>query len=514
MWKLVCGVCVVWLEMKQQVDDVASWWSWNVFELLVSYYGDVMEVISKANSLPVCLMSKASSTQSWLWHRRLSYLNFDTINDLTKHDLVDGVMKFKYGKDHLCSACEKGKSKKASHLPKLVPSSHSKLELLYMDLCGPMRVTSINGKKHNKTPDKLLHGKKLNVEYFYVFGTFYYPINNQDDPGKLKPKADIGIFIGYSKTSKGFQIYNRHTKKIMETIHVRFNELTTMAFEDDSLKPVSQQFINDDSSAESMNTPSKEDLDNLFGPMYDEYFKKNTFNMSINFAGQQVHNQEDSSLTSLIDIEAHKAPPNVTTSEEPTSPISLTMADEVYQENSAELDGNMSISVSNQDQSDDFDFWTYSYDTHDDVLSNEKVSQDLMDEMSQTIDDDKLRKVVDEMLRQQCTSGDEHQYHIDQMQNFLKNGVESYQQQVNLTAPTINFPGIEKYKVFSIVSKLVYGIIYKNSKKEKRVMRHQKVHKFCDATLKSVLEGLKSYKNDVKYGYVNHNLSKEDVEYL
>ncbi|GKC69542.1 integrase, catalytic region, zinc finger, CCHC-type containing protein, partial [Tanacetum coccineum] len=99
-------------------------------------------------SLPVCLMSKASSTKSWLMHRKLSHLNFGTINDLTKHDLVDGLPKFKYGKDHLCSACERGKSKKASHPPKLVPSSHSKLELLHMDLCGPMRVASINGKKY------------------------------------------------------------------------------------------------------------------------------------------------------------------------------------------------------------------------------------------------------------------------------------------------------------------------------------------------------------------------------
>ncbi|GJZ56073.1 hypothetical protein Tco_0611266, partial [Tanacetum coccineum] len=90
-------------------------------------------------------------------------------------------------------------------------------------------------------------------------------------------------------------------------------------------------------------------------------------------------------------------------------------------------------------------------------------------------------------------------------------GVESYQQQVNLIAPTITFLGIEKYKVFSLVFKPVYGIIYK---KEKRVMRHQEVHKFYDATLKRVLEGLKSYNNDVKYGYVTHNLSKDDVEYL
>ncbi|GJY96800.1 integrase, catalytic region, zinc finger, CCHC-type containing protein [Tanacetum coccineum] len=101
-----------------------------------------------AASSPVCLMSKATSTKSWLWHRRLSHLNFGTINDLFRLDLVDGLPKFKYGKDHLCSAYERGKSKKVSHPPKLVPSDHSKLELLHMDLCGPMRVASINGKKY------------------------------------------------------------------------------------------------------------------------------------------------------------------------------------------------------------------------------------------------------------------------------------------------------------------------------------------------------------------------------
>ncbi|GJT51839.1 retrovirus-related pol polyprotein from transposon TNT 1-94 [Tanacetum coccineum] len=107
-----------------------------------------ISISDMAASSPVCLMSKATSTKSWLWHRRLSHLNFGTINDLTRLDLVDGLPKFKYGKDHLCSACERGKSKKASHPPKLVPSDHFKLELLHMDLCGPMRVASINGKKY------------------------------------------------------------------------------------------------------------------------------------------------------------------------------------------------------------------------------------------------------------------------------------------------------------------------------------------------------------------------------
>ncbi|GJY49021.1 retrovirus-related pol polyprotein from transposon TNT 1-94 [Tanacetum coccineum] len=107
-----------------------------------------ISISDMAASSPVCLMSKATLTKSWLWHRILSHLNFGTINDLTRPDLVDGLSKFKYGKDHLCSAFERGEGKKASHPPKLVPSDHSKLELRHMDLCGPIRVASINGKKY------------------------------------------------------------------------------------------------------------------------------------------------------------------------------------------------------------------------------------------------------------------------------------------------------------------------------------------------------------------------------
>ncbi|GJQ89564.1 retrovirus-related pol polyprotein from transposon TNT 1-94 [Tanacetum coccineum] len=78
---------------------------------------------------------------------------------------------------------------------------------------------------------------------------------------------------------------------------------------------------------------------------------------------------------------------------------------------------------SNKEQLDDFDFLTDSYATDDDELPTEKVSQELVEEMSQTIDEAKLHKAVNKMLRQRCTSGDEHQYHIDQMQNFLKNDI-------------------------------------------------------------------------------------------
>nr|GEV42181.1 hypothetical protein [Tanacetum cinerariifolium] len=115
-------------------------------DLLTGGHESYLYTISISNmaaSSPVCLMSKETLTKLWLWHRRLSHLNFDTIKDLTRLDLVDGLLKFKYKKDHLCSACERGKSKKASHPPKLVSSDNSKLELLHMDICCPMRVASI-----------------------------------------------------------------------------------------------------------------------------------------------------------------------------------------------------------------------------------------------------------------------------------------------------------------------------------------------------------------------------------
>nr|GFB45667.1 retrovirus-related Pol polyprotein from transposon TNT 1-94 [Tanacetum cinerariifolium] len=101
-----------------------------------------------ASALLIFLMARAFSTKSWLWHQRLSHLNFDTINDLAKNDLVAGLPKFKYHKEHLCPSCEQGKSKRASHPLKPVPNSRQRLHLLHMDLCGPMRITSINGKRY------------------------------------------------------------------------------------------------------------------------------------------------------------------------------------------------------------------------------------------------------------------------------------------------------------------------------------------------------------------------------
>ncbi|GJV37607.1 hypothetical protein Tco_1410084 [Tanacetum coccineum] len=159
----------------------------------------------------------------------------------------------------------------------------------------------------------------------------------------------------------------------------------------------------------------------------------------------------------------------------------------------------------NQEQLDNPDFWTDSYATDDDELPTEKVSQELVEEIKEILVSPYLQNPTP--VIQSCQRD-------PKAPALSLLGVERYQQKVNLTAPTIIFLGIKKYKVFSIVSKPVYGIIYKNNKKEKRVMRHQEIHKFCDATLKRVLEGLKIYNNNVKHGYVTLSLSKEDAEYL
>nr|GFC97815.1 retrovirus-related Pol polyprotein from transposon TNT 1-94 [Tanacetum cinerariifolium] len=75
----------------------------------------------------ICLVDKATSSQAWLWHRRLSHLNFDTINLLLKNDIVVGLPKLKFIKDHLCSSCELGKAKRKSFYTKLTPSSKRRL---------------------------------------------------------------------------------------------------------------------------------------------------------------------------------------------------------------------------------------------------------------------------------------------------------------------------------------------------------------------------------------------------
>ncbi|GJU67665.1 retrovirus-related pol polyprotein from transposon TNT 1-94, partial [Tanacetum coccineum] len=121
------------------VDLLSGSQETNLYTLSI---GDMMA------SSPICLLSKASKTKSWLWHRRLSHLNFGSINHLAKNGLVMGKARNNHINLNLCSACAMGKRKKQSHKPKSEDTNQEKLYLLHMDLCGPMRVASVNGKKY------------------------------------------------------------------------------------------------------------------------------------------------------------------------------------------------------------------------------------------------------------------------------------------------------------------------------------------------------------------------------
>ncbi|GKD89092.1 putative ribonuclease H-like domain-containing protein [Tanacetum coccineum] len=129
----------------------------------------------------------------------------------------------------------------------------------YTQNCSMIRL------RHGKTPYKLLHNKPPDLSYLHVFGALCYLTNDSENLGKLQPKADVGIFIGYTPTKKAFRIYNRRTRRIIETIHVDFDELTAMAFKHSSSGPALH-------NTTPATISSGTDWDMLFQPLFDEFF--------------------------------------------------------------------------------------------------------------------------------------------------------------------------------------------------------------------------------------------------
>ncbi|GKA55674.1 putative ribonuclease H-like domain-containing protein [Tanacetum coccineum] len=133
--------------------------------------------------------------------------------------------------------------------------------------------------RHGKTPYELLHDKLPDLSFFHVFSALCYLTNDSEKLGKLQPKDDIGIFIGYAPTKKAFQIYNRRTRRIIETIHVDFDELTAMASEHNSLGSalnemtpaiISSGLVPNPPPSIPFVPPSRTDWDTLFQPLFDE----------------------------------------------------------------------------------------------------------------------------------------------------------------------------------------------------------------------------------------------------
>nr|GEU69895.1 retrovirus-related Pol polyprotein from transposon TNT 1-94 [Tanacetum cinerariifolium] len=225
---------------------------------------------------PICLLSKASKNKSWLWHRRLNHLNFGTINDLACKDLVKGLPRLKFEKDHLCSACQLAKSKKVTHKPKTVNTIKEVLYTLYMDLCGLMKVQSINWKKYilvivddysrshcycllhqklipntyssQKTLYELVHNKKLDLSFLSCFCALCYPTNDIEDLGKLKAKADIGK---------------------MAPAHNRSRPAPNLS----TPEPISSGLVPNSASAAPYAPSTNKELEILFQPMFNEYFE-------------------------------------------------------------------------------------------------------------------------------------------------------------------------------------------------------------------------------------------------
>nr|GEX64221.1 hypothetical protein [Tanacetum cinerariifolium] len=382
-------------------------------DLLTGNRGSDLYTISlqeSTSSTLLCLMAKATPTQAWL-----SHLNFDYINLLSKKDIMIGLPKLKYVKDKLCSSYELRKAKRSSFKSKDVPSSKGRLNLLHMDLCGPMRVASINGRKyilvivddylrytwtlflrskdetlevlkefltmiqrnlqapvitvrtdrgteflnktlnaffkeegiehqtstartpeqngvvkrrnhtlveaarmmlsalklplffwaeaittacytqnrsiiipaHGVTPNHIINDRKPLIKHLYIFGCICYITKNGKNLDKIK-KGNPCILVGYSTQSKGYHVYNKRTRMIVESTHILLDEIKKVsemfvANNTSGLVPQRQKASDYDNpdlvpqrqdvySLAGADVPSQQELDLLFGPLYDEFF--------------------------------------------------------------------------------------------------------------------------------------------------------------------------------------------------------------------------------------------------
>nr|GEU80330.1 hypothetical protein [Tanacetum cinerariifolium] len=257
----------------------------------------------------------ASRTKSWLWHRRLSHLNFGAINHLARRGLVQGLPKLKFEKDHLYSACAMGKSKKKSHKPKSEDTNQEKIYLLHMDLCGSMRVKSVNGKKYilviiddysQFTWVKCLRSKYEAPDFIIKFlkmmqvrlkvpvrrirtynGTefvnqklreYYEQVGISHETSVARSPQQNSVVERRNRTLTEAASTIR-TRQMVETIHVDFDELTVMASEQSRSGPalhemnpatISSGLVPKPTSSTPFVPPFRNEWDLLFQPLFDE----------------------------------------------------------------------------------------------------------------------------------------------------------------------------------------------------------------------------------------------------
>nr|GEX40632.1 integrase, catalytic region, zinc finger, CCHC-type, peptidase aspartic, catalytic [Tanacetum cinerariifolium] len=224
----------------------------------------------------ICLMAKATSSQAWLWRHHLSHLNFDTINLLSKNDIVVGLPKLKFVKDHLCSSYKGTKFlnktlhayfafKGITHQMSVArtPEQNGVVERWNGTLVEVARTVLSAAKvplffwaeaiatcfnqnrslvisRHEKTPYHIINDRKPSVKFFHIFVSLCYIVRDGENLDKRKEKGDACIFVGYSTQSRAYRVVNKRTRVIVETIHVNFDELPQMALNHVSSDPVPQ----------------------------------------------------------------------------------------------------------------------------------------------------------------------------------------------------------------------------------------------------------------------------------
>ncbi|GJW34715.1 gag-pol polyprotein [Tanacetum coccineum] len=281
-------------------------------DLLTGNCGSDLYTISleeSTSSTQICFMAKASPTQAWLWHRRLSHLNFDYINLLSKKDIVIGLPKLKYIKDQLCSSCEN---------------------------------RSIIIPNHEKTAYHIINDMEPSIKHLHIFGCTYYLTRNGENLDKMKEKEDPCILVGYSTQSKGYRVYNKRTRLIVESIHIKFDEIkevteTSVDNNTSDLVPQRQKASDYDNSglppqlqnvspSADTTAPSQQELDLLFGPLYDEFFTAGT--SSVNKSSSPTNNSQQQDTQPTANVQSTTASVILTT---------IVTAEENNTDNQAEI---------------------------------------------------------------------------------------------------------------------------------------------------------------------------------
>nr|GEZ64669.1 retrotransposon protein, putative, unclassified [Tanacetum cinerariifolium] len=268
-------------------------------DLLTGLRGtDLYSIILQDTNCPnlICLMAKATSSQAWLWHRRLSHLNFDTINLLSKNDIVTIHAYFAAeGIHHQTSVARTPEQnsivKRQNHT--LVEAARTMLSAAKVPLffwaeaiataCFTQNCSLVI-PRHEKTPYHIINDQKPSVKFFYIFDSICYIVKDGENLDKIKEKGDECIFVGYFNQSRAYRVFNKRTRVIMESIHVNFEELPQMASDQlssdpapecqimalnhDSLSPTIQRHKNVPQADRTVITSNELDL--LFSPMFDE----------------------------------------------------------------------------------------------------------------------------------------------------------------------------------------------------------------------------------------------------